>query len=71
MKFGLLKRKEAIEIPYERVQAVGDILLISPEIVETPANPQDIGIIMNVGILGCGAIANIITNFAVEGKLRC
>ena len=24
---------------------------------------------MNVGILGCGAIANIITNFAVEGKL--
>ncbi|KAF5075613.1 aspartate dehydrogenase [Methanobacterium aggregans] len=24
---------------------------------------------MRVGILGCGAIANIITNFAVEGKL--
>lgn len=24
---------------------------------------------MNVGILGCGAIANIITNFAAEGKL--
>ncbi len=24
---------------------------------------------MKVGILGCGAIANIITNFAVEGKL--
>jgi len=24
---------------------------------------------MNVGIIGCGAIANIITNFAVEGKL--
>lgn len=24
---------------------------------------------MNVGIIGCGAIANIMTNFAVEGKL--
>ena len=24
---------------------------------------------MKVGILGCGAIANIITNFAAEGKL--
>ena len=24
---------------------------------------------MRVGILGCGAIANIITNFAMEGKL--
>ncbi|MDD3985074.1 MAG: PRC-barrel domain-containing protein [Methanobacterium sp.] len=30
-----------IEISYERVQAVGDILLISPEIVETRvSNPQ-------------------------------
>ena len=24
---------------------------------------------MKVGIIGCGAIANIMTNFAVEGKL--
>lgn len=36
-----LKEEGSIEIPYERVQAVGDILLISPEIVETPkATPQ-------------------------------
>ncbi len=25
---------------------------------------------MMVGIVGCGAIANIITNFALEGKLQ-
>lgn len=32
-----LKEEGSIEIPYERVQAVGDILLISPEVAETPA----------------------------------
>ena len=32
-----LKEEGAIDIPYERVQAVGDILLISPEVAETPA----------------------------------
>lgn len=32
-----LKEEGTIEIPYERVQAVGDILLISPEVAETPA----------------------------------
>ena len=30
-----LKEEGAINIPYERVQAVGDILLISPEMTET------------------------------------
>ena len=35
-----LKEEGSIEIPYERVQAVGDILLISPEIVEAPTVPQ-------------------------------
>jgi sporulation protein YlmC with PRC-barrel domain len=29
-----LKEEGSIEIPYERVQAVGDILIISPEIAE-------------------------------------
>jgi sporulation protein YlmC with PRC-barrel domain len=32
-----LKEDGIINIPYERVQAVGDILLISPEVAETPA----------------------------------
>jgi sporulation protein YlmC with PRC-barrel domain len=32
-----LKEEGTIEIPYERVQAVGDILLISPDVAETPA----------------------------------
>lgn len=30
-----LQEEGVIDIPYERVQAVGDILLISPEIAET------------------------------------
>ena len=37
---GCKEEEGSIEIPYERVQAVGDILLISPEIVEAPATPQ-------------------------------
>ena len=32
-----LQEEGSIDIPYERVQAVGDILLISPEIAETSA----------------------------------
>jgi sporulation protein YlmC with PRC-barrel domain len=32
-----LKEEGGIEIAYDRVQAVGDILLISPEIKEAPA----------------------------------
>jgi sporulation protein YlmC with PRC-barrel domain len=35
-----LKEEGTIEIPYERVQAVGDILLISPEIKEPTVPPQ-------------------------------
>jgi sporulation protein YlmC with PRC-barrel domain len=39
-----LQEEGSIDIPYERVQAVGDILLISPEIVSeavaTSATPQ-------------------------------
>ncbi len=38
-----LQEEGVIDIPYERVQAVGDILLISPEIVEpttTSSVPQ-------------------------------
>jgi sporulation protein YlmC with PRC-barrel domain len=30
-----LKEEGTVEIPYDRVQAVGDILLISPEIKES------------------------------------
>jgi sporulation protein YlmC with PRC-barrel domain len=35
-----LKEEGSIDIPYERVQAVGDILLISPEIKEPTVPPQ-------------------------------
>lgn len=35
-----LKEDGTIDIPYDRVQAVGDIILISPEIAETPLPPQ-------------------------------
>lgn len=35
-----LKEEGTIDIPYERVQAVGDILLISPEIAEAPVIQQ-------------------------------
>jgi sporulation protein YlmC with PRC-barrel domain len=35
-----LKEEGSIDIPYERVQAVGDILLISPEIKEPAVPPQ-------------------------------
>ena len=37
-----LKEEGTVEIPYDRVQAVGDILLISPEIKETsvPASAE-------------------------------
>ena len=35
-----LKEEGTINIPYERVQAVGDILLISPDVAETPAPAQ-------------------------------
>ncbi len=35
-----IKDDGVIDIPYERVQAVGDILLISPEIKETPTPIQ-------------------------------
>lgn len=31
-----LKEEGTIDIPYDRVQAVGDILLISPEVATTP-----------------------------------
>ena len=31
-----LKEEGTIDIPYDRVQAVGDILLISPEVLQTP-----------------------------------
>lgn len=36
-----LKEEGTIDIPYDRVQAVGDILLISPEVLttSTPATP--------------------------------
>ena len=35
-----LKEEGTIDIAYDRVQAVGDILLISPELVETQVSPQ-------------------------------
>ncbi|HEX7467969.1 MAG TPA: PRC-barrel domain-containing protein [Methanobacterium sp.] len=35
-----LKEDGTIDIPYDRVQAVGDIILISPEIAETPSPPE-------------------------------
>ena len=37
-----LKEEGTVEIPYDRVQAVGDILLISPEIKESnvPASAE-------------------------------
>jgi sporulation protein YlmC with PRC-barrel domain len=35
-----MKEEGTVEIPYDRVQAVGDIILISPEIKETPAPSQ-------------------------------
>jgi len=37
-----LQEEGTIDIPYERVQAVGDILLISPEITETPTSSTTI-----------------------------
>jgi len=37
-----LQEEGTIDISYERVQAVGDILLISPEIAETPASTTTI-----------------------------
>jgi sporulation protein YlmC with PRC-barrel domain len=35
-----LKEDGTIDIPYDRVQAVGDIILISPEMAETPRPPE-------------------------------
>ena len=35
-----LKEDGTIDIPYDRVQAVGDIILISPEIAETSSPPE-------------------------------
>jgi sporulation protein YlmC with PRC-barrel domain len=35
-----LKEDGTIDIPYDRVQAVGDIILISPEIAEVPKSPE-------------------------------